>query len=141
MTEIISKRNKKPYFFLLIFSVSSVVASTYYMRVPMLCNIALPTLFLTFLLSIMCVFLLVNSHGAIELIDDTIVIRRGIRKTVINKNDILDVFPAPHPSKPDEIQKNVVSIKVLINGQEKTLICGDVTDVDYAVKKLIELIK
>ena len=141
MAEIISKRNKKPYFFLLILCILSVVASTYYMRVPTLCYIALPTLILTFLLSIMCIFLLVNPHGAIEQVDDTIVIRQGIRKTVINKNDILDVSPTPHPNKPDKIQKNVVSIKVLINGQEKTLICGDVTDVDYAVKKLSELIK
>lgn len=141
MKEIISKRNKKPYFFLLVISVASMIASTKYLRVPMLRYIALPMLIVLFLLSVMCIFLLINPHGAIERVDNTIIIRRGIRKTVITKKDILDVFPTPHPNKPNEIQKNVLSIKVLTNGTEKSLICSDIKDVKSTVEKLRVLIK
>ena len=141
MKEIISKRNKKPYFYLLVIALIAIFSSTRYLRVSPLGYIALPMLIACVLLSIISIFLLVDSHGVIERVDDTIIIRRGIRKTTINKNDILDVFPTPHPNKPNEIQKNVISIKVLANGKEKTLICGDVMDVESAVAKLIDLSK
>ncbi len=141
MREIISRRNKKQYFFLLVISVVTIIASAQYWRVPMLRYIVFPALIALFLHSVMYIFLLANSHGAIEQVDDTIVIRRGIRKTVINRNDILDVLPMPHPNKPNEIQKNVISIKVLVNGKEKTLVCGDVSDVEFALKKLSGLIR
>ena len=109
------------------------------MRNPILQYISLPVLIVCLLLSIFCVFLLIDTRGVIERIDDTIIIRRGIRKATINRKDILDVFPTPHPNKPNEIQDNVISIKTCENGKETVLVCGDVLEVESTIRTLKDL--
>ena len=141
MKEIISKRYKKPYYFQLVLSVITMAISARYIHIPMLSNIMLIMLMILSLISITWIFVLANPHGVIERVDDTIIIRRIMDKTVINKNDILDVFPTPYSNKPNEMQKYMITIKFLAKGKEELLNCGDIADVDSAVKKLKDLIK
>ena len=140
MKEIIAKRNKKSYIFLLVISVISMFTSVRYLDVPMLCYIAIGMLLVLGLLTVFCVYILADHHGAIERDGNTLVIRRGVRRTVININDVLDVCAAPHPNKPGAIQENVITMKVLVDGKESTLTCGDLTDGETAIKKLSALL-
>ena len=140
MKEIISQRKKTTYIFVLVACVFSILASTSTTRIPTLRFIGIPIYIVLISLSIFCIFLLLSPHGAIERDGDSIIIRRGIRKTVIDKKDILEVFPTPHPNRPDQIQQNVISIKILSNGKEEILTCGDIADVDSAIEKLTAII-
>jgi hypothetical protein len=140
MKEIISQRKKTTYIFVLVACVFSILASTSTTRIPMLRFIGIPIYIVLISLSIFCIFLLLSPHGAIERDGDSIIIRRGIRKTIVNKKDILEAFPTPHPSKPNQIQKNAVSFKITVNGKEQILVCGDVVDVDTTVEKLTAII-
>ena len=64
----------------------------------------------------------------------------GSGRPLLTKRIFLEVFPTPHPNKPDQIQQNVISIKILSNGKEEILICGDIADVDSAIEKLTTII-
>ncbi len=140
MKEIISARNKTSYYILSALCVFAVVQNTVFLRSPTLRPIAIPMYIIYFLAAIIFIFFVLNPHGAIERDGDSIIIRRGIQKTIVNKKDILEVFPTPHPSKPNQIQKNAVSFKIQESGKEKILICGDVADVDSAIEKLTAII-
>lgn len=140
MKEIISQRKKTTYVFVLVACVFSILTRTSTTRIPMLRFIGIPIYIVLISLSIFCIFLLLSPHGAIERDGDSIIIRRGIRKTIVSRKDILEVFPTPHPSKPNQIQKNAVSFKITVNGKEQILVCGDVVDVNTTVEKLTAII-
>ena len=140
MKEIISQRKKTTYIFVLVAYVFSILTSTSTTRIPMLRFIDIPIYIVLISLSIFCIFLLLSPHGAIERDGDSIIIRRGIRKTIVSRKDILEVFPTPYPSKPNQIQKNAVSFKITVNGKEQILVCGDVVDVNTTVEKLTAII-
>ena len=140
MKEVISARNKTSYYILSALCVFAVVQNTLFLRSPTLRPIAIPMYIVYFLAAIIFISFVLNPHGVIERDGDSIIIRRGIRKTIVSRKDILEVFPTPHPSKPNQIQKNAVSFKITVNGKEQILVCGDVVDVDTTVEKLTAII-
>lgn len=140
MKEVISARKKTSYYILSAICVFAVVQNTVLSRAGFLHPIIIPMYVVYFLAAIVFLMIVLSPHGVIERDGDFIIIRRGLRKTIVNKKDILNVFPAPHPSKPDRIQKNAVSFQIKVNGKEQALVCGDVVDVDTTIKKLTAII-
>ena len=140
MKEIIAKKRKKTYAIMLIISLVSAIISIVYMQLipSMQQTYRLSALFWG-ILSIPLAIIVADTRPIIEKNADTLVIMRGIMKTEINLSDIIDVFPTPHPNKSGTLQKNSISIKILENKKEQIIVCGDILDVDEAIKKLSEI--
>ena len=139
MKEIIAKRNKKAYVFMLVISIITIITSTVYMRIPLMRYIAFPMIVLLSLSSVVWIYYIVDPRGVIEREGEKLILRRGMFKTVIDIKDILEVYITPHPGKKGVTQKSVISIKVIVNGKEKVLVCGDVLDQNAVIQRISNL--
>ena len=138
----IVERKKGTYVYLLILSVFTLAVGVVNRNASLLFRyFSIPMMIACACLVINCIIILLNPHGAIELVGDTVVVRRGIRKTTIRVSDMIEVFPTPYPNNPNSVQKNVVSIKLCTDGKEKILVCGDVKDVELAITKIAAFLK
>lgn len=137
--EIISKRHKTYYwlmFGLSIFSIITCIRNTQFAYPPYFQIINHIAFYLMIVSALLWGIILADPRGVIEKDGDTIILVLGIRKIVIPLSDIRDVFLTPHPTQKDKIQKHAVTIKAIIKGKEKSLVCGDVIDPEMAVEKL-----
>ena len=137
--EIISKRYKNPYIFMFALSLFTIIYSItypYHVQNPYLLTVNCVCLCLYVTAAILWGSLLADPRGVIEKDGDTIILVRGMRKTLIPVSDIQDVLLTPHPIKKGKFQKHAVTIKAIIKGKEKSLVCPDVIDPEVAVEKL-----
>lgn len=148
MKEIISKRFKKPYISLLLLSAVTVISGFAVRRAPLagfaltfIGYLSVLIIAVSVLMAAVGIYFLISPQGVIERIDDSIIFRIGFRKAVISKNDILSIAPACFPGNPDKIQKNVIAVKYLADGAEKTLVCGDIPDPQAVISKLRSIIE
>lgn len=140
MKEIISKRNKKPYIFVLILTVITIALFSVYSKIPSMRTIC--TVFLCALVLALAewIFFLADPRGVIERHGDKLLIRRGLFKTVVNISDIKEVFLTPNQVKKGGFQRNSVTVKALVGNKEKSLVCGDVIDAKGVVEKINALL-
>ena len=130
MKEIISGRYKRPYSIALALSVVSIFISASYLKVPNFKIFGIVIIAILCLASVVWIYLLTDPRGVIERDGDMLIVRRGIRKTEIKLSDVKEISKIPHLTNPGEFQQNCVSIKATVDGEEKTLICSDVENVN-----------
>ena len=141
MKQVIAKRNKKTYFYLLLLTLLTLMTSIRYINVSFMKFLAIPTIAITSLASIVWLFYLVDPRGVIEKHGDTIVILKGFAKIKVDLCDILDVCCVEKQNNPQEYQKNTIKIKAMINQKQVDILCGDVLDVQDCLQTLLSLIK
>ena len=138
MKEVISKRNKKPYILALLLSVFSILMSFAYLN-----SVRVLGWIFVIVLSISAIvwsIFLIDPRGVIEREGDTLIIRRGMWKTVVKIADVLDVDRVPHLSKAGEFQDNCISIRATVDGKETRMICSDVIDEVAVIAKIRAMI-
>jgi hypothetical protein len=141
--EIISKRYKTYYWLVLGLSICSIITcirNTQFAYPPYFQTINHIAFYLFIVSALLWGIILADPRGVIEKDRDTIILVRGMRKIVIPLSDIRDVFLTPHPTQKDKIQKHAVTIKAIIKGKEKSLVCSDVIDPEVVVEKMKSII-
>ncbi len=140
MKQIIARRNKKTYFYLLLLSILTLISSRIYMNISFMKYVAIPTIVIVSLASVIWLFYLIDPRGVIERHDDTIVVLKGFSKIKINLCDILDVCYVEKQNKPQEYQKNAIKIIPMVNQQQTDIVCGDVINEKEAIQTLLSII-
>lgn len=144
MKEIIAKRNKTSYLFLLAVCVGSILGSVLLLNVqtlPFIKYMAPAAIALFGIFSIVSLFLIFKSGGAVEREGDTLIVFRGITKEKVDISAITDAFPTPHPNDKTKALNNSVTLKLTVNGNEKLITCPDVLNVEEAIQNIKSLIK
>ena len=144
MTEIIAKRNKKPYIFMLALSVVTILASTVFMRIhiPSFKIAAIIFASILALFSIYLLVIIIDPRGGILRKGDDLLLRSRIFYTTVKISDIKDVRQTMVKSGDGEIiQDGSVTVIAVCDGQITELTVYDLLDVDEAIMKLKELAK
>ena len=139
MKETISQRYKKQYAIMLAIAVITFFTTLSFIKIPIIQLIAIPMIVVDVLGMLVWSVILIDPRGVIEKSGYEVTLRQGIQKTVVKTTAIINAYPTPHQTKRGEVQKNCVSVEVMMNGKRRTIICADVLDVANAVRRLNEV--
>lgn len=141
MREIIAKRYKKTYLYMLIFSAVMLVptiASIGYSGIGFVNGLML----VAFALAVgICVIVLAEKGGVIEREGDTFIIKRGIARSVVNISDVTNAYRTPSQKVRGELQEFSITVIVREGGEQKEIILYDVLAEDDAVNNILRCIK
>lgn len=141
MREVIAKRYKKTYLYMLIFSVVMLVptiASIGYGGIGFVNGLML----VAFALAVgICIIVLADKGGVVEREGDKFIIKRGIARSVVNIADVTNAYRTPSQKVRGELQEFSITVIVREGGEQKEIILYDVLDEDDAVNNILRCIK
>lgn len=141
MREVIAKRYKKTYLYMLIFSAVMLVptiASIWYSGIGFVNGIML----VAFAAAVgICVIVLADKGGVIEREGDTFIIKRGIARSVVNISDVTNAYRTPSQKVRGELQEFSITVIVREGGEQKEIILYDVLDEDDAVNNILRCLR
>lgn len=124
MKETIAKANKEDFKFMFVLSLISVATTLSLLRIPSIRIIATVCATMMLLASLLLLIVLIDPRPAIERNGDTLIIRRGLfYKKQIDIKNISNVFLTPDPKKQGAIIKSSISIKAIVDTEEKIIDC------------------
>ena len=142
MREIITKRNKRLYIFLVVISLFAVINSIGLLNLSIFKYVGIVGLVVFSMTAIIFSIWLFDRRPYIEIVNDTLVMIPGLKNETVKISDITAVRLEEMKDKPlfNSGKKNLV-IEATIDGKTKKIELPEAKDVDVAYERLSQLIK
>ena len=140
--EIIAKRYKKTYIYMLIFSLVALVPAIISMRYESMSFVSTVMVIALAFAVVVSVMILLDRGGVVERDGDTFIIKRGVVKSVVNIRDVTNAYRTPCQKVQGQLQDFSITIIVRdTDGMQKEIVLYDVEDEDDAVNNILRCLK
>lgn len=140
--EIIAKRYKKTYIYMLIFSLVALVPAILAWNLDKTSFVSIVMVVALGFAAAVSVMILLDRGGVVERDGDTFIIKRGIVRSVVNIWDVTNAYRTPCQRVQGQLQGFSITIIVRdTDGVQKEIILHDVMDEDDAVNNILRCLK
>lgn len=142
MREIIAKRYKKTYVYMLIFSLVAIVPAIIAMNYNGMKFMSTVMVLIMGAAAVISIMVLLDKGGVVEREGDCFIIKRGVVKSIVKIWDVTNAYRTPCPKKQGELQEWSITIIVRdTDGVQKEIVLYDVEDEDDAVNNILRCLK
>ena len=141
MREIISKRYKKTYVYMLIFSLVALVPAIIAWNVDITSFMSAIMVIALGFAAAVSVAILLDKGGVVEREGDTFIIKRGVVKSIVNIWDVTNAYRTPSQNVQGQLQDYSITIIVRDGDEQKEIVLHDVMDEDDAVNNILRCLK
>lgn len=142
MREIIAKRYKKTYVYMLIFSLVAIVPAIIAMNYNGMKFMSTVMVLIMGAAAVISIMVLLDKGGVVEREGDYFIIKRGVVKSTVKIWDVTNAYRTPCPKKQGELQEWSITIIVRdTDGAQKEIVLYDVEDEDDAVNNILRCLK
>lgn len=142
MREIIAKRYKKTYVYMLIFSLVAIVPAIIAMNYNGMKFMSTVMVLIMGAAAVISIMVLLDKGGVVEREGDYFIIKRGVVKSTVKIWDVTNAYRTPCPKKQGELQEWSITIIVRdTDGVQKEIVLYDVEDEDDAVNNILRCLK
>ena len=141
MREIIAKRYKKTYVYMLIFSLVALVPAIIAWNVDITSFMSAIMVIALGFAAAVSVAILLDKGGVVEREGDTFIIKRGVVKSIVNIWDVTNAYRTPSQNVQGQLQDYSITIIVRDGDEQKEIVLHDVMDEDDAVNNILRCLK
>lgn len=140
--EIIAKRYKKTYIYMLIFSLVALVPAILVWNLDKTSFVSIVMVVALGFAAAVSVMILLDKGGVVERDGDTFIIKRGVVRSVVNIWDVTNAYRTPCQRVQGQLQDFSITIIVRdTDGVQKEIVLHDVMDEDDAVNNILRCLK